>query len=314
MSPTVAEVGEFGLIGRITAGLDAGGTVRLGPGDDAAVLRLAGDLAVSTDTMVENVHFRRNWSGPEDVGRKAVAACVADAEAMGAVPLGVVISLALPPQTPTDWVDGFSTGVRAECAKAGAKLVGGDLTSAAEIVVTVTVLADQAGVAPVTRAGARPGQVVAFVGRLGWAAAGLAVLTRGFRSPGAVVLAHRVPEVPYGEGRIAAEAGATSMIDVSDGLLADLSHIAQASGVQIDLASAAFTIAEPQQAVAAALGGGDPLSFQLTGGDDHALVATFAPGSVPSGWTVIGAVTAGEPIVLLDGAVPEWESAGWQHF
>jgi thiamine-monophosphate kinase len=311
---TVAHMGEFNLINRITAGLGPSGAVRLGVGDDAAVLRVVGDVAVSTDTMVENVHFRRNWSGPEDVGRKAVAACVADAEAMGAVPLGVVISLALPPETPTDWVDGFSAGVRAECEKAGAQLVGGDLTSAAVIVVTVTVLADQAGLAPVTRGGARPGEVVAFAGRLGWAAAGLAVLTRGFRSPGAVVVAHRVPEVPYGEGRIAAEAGATSMIDVSDGLLADLGHVARASGVQIELDSAAFDIAEPQQAVAAAFGGGDPLSFQLTGGDDHALVATFAPGAVPTGWTVIGTVSAGEPAVLVDGVVPEIETSGWQHF
>jgi thiamine-monophosphate kinase len=314
MTPTVSDVGEFGLISRITAGLGAGGAVRLGVGDDAAVLRLVGDLAVSTDTMVENVHFRRSWSGPEDVGRKAVAACVADAEAMGAVPIGVVISLALPPETPTDWVDGFATGVRAECEKAGAQLVGGDLTAAALIVVTVTVLADQGGVAPVTRGGARPGDVVAFVGRLGWAAAGLAVLTRGFRSPGAVVVAHRVPEVPYGEGRIAAEAGATAMIDVSDGLLADLGHVAKASGVRIELDSAAFEIAEPQQAVAAALGGGDPLVFQLTGGDDHALVATFAAAAVPAGWKVIGEVTAGEPAVLVDGVVPEIDTAGWQHF
>jgi thiamine-monophosphate kinase len=314
MSSVASDVGEFGLINRITAGWGAGGPVRIGVGDDAAVLRLAGDLSVSTDTMVEGVHFRRDWSGPEDVGRKAVAACVADAEAMGAVPIGVVISLAMPPTTPTAWVDGFALGVRAECEKAGAQLVGGDLTSASLIVVTVTVLADHGAVAPVTRGGARPGEVVAFVGRLGWAAAGLAVLTKGFRSPGAVVIAHRVPDVPYGEGRIAAEAGASAMIDVSDGLLADLGHLARASGVRIDLNSAAFTIAEPQQAVAAALGGGDPLGFQLTGGDDHALVATFAPEHVPEGWTVIGAVATGEPAVLVDGLVPDLESRGWQHF
>ncbi len=314
MSGSAAEVGEFALIDRITAGLGAGGPVLLGVGDDAAVLRLVGDLAVSTDTMVENVHFRRNWSGPEDVGRRAVGACVADAEAMGAVPVGVVVSLAMPTETPTDWVDGFARGVRAECEKAGAQLVGGDLTAASLIVVTVTVLADLGGVAPVTRSGARPGEVVAFVGRLGWAAAGLAVLTRGFRSPGAVVVAHRVPEVPYGEGRIAAEAGATAMIDVSDGLLADLGHVAKASGVCIELDSAAFEIAEPQQAVAAALGGGDPLGFQLTGGDDHALVATFPPDKVPAGWTPIGKVVPGQPSVLVDGAVPAVDSAGWKHF
>lgn len=311
---TVADLGEFGLIDRITAGLAATGAVRLGTGDDAAVLRPVGDVVVSTDTMVEGVHFRTDWSSAEDVGHKAVAACVSDAEAMGAAPVAVVVSLAMPKQTATEWVDGFSAGVRDECLRCGAQLVGGDTTSAPVIVVTATVLGDLAGVTPVTRSGAGPGDLVAFAGRLGWAAAGLAALTRGFRSPRAVVLAHRVPEPPYGQGRVAAEAGATAMIDVSDGLLADLGHLARASGVRVELASSAFETTEPQQAVAAAIGGGDPLDFQLTGGDDHALVATFPATRVPAGWTVIGRVVDGDPGVAVDGA--EWTSStpGWQHF
>ncbi len=311
---SIGDVGEFALIGRITAGLGASGPVVLGVGDDCAVLRLAGDLAVSTDTMVEHVHFRTDWSSAEDVGRKAVAACVADAEAMGAAPIGLVVSLAAPATTPSEWVDGFTSGMRAECASAGVQLVGGDTTSAAQIVITATVLADLAGLPPVTRAGARPGQVLAMTGRLGWAAAGVAVLGRGFRSPRAVVIAHRVPEVPYGQGRLAAEAGASSMIDVSDGLLADLGHIARASGVTIDVDTTTLEIAEPQKAVAAAIGGGDPLLFQLTGGDDHALVATFDRALVPAGWQVIGQVLAGEPTVLVDGESWSGPTTGWQHF
>lgn len=311
---SIAELGEFALIDRITAHRSPSAAEQVGVGDDAAVLRLAGDLAVSTDTMVEEVHFRRSWSAAQDVGRKAVAACVADAEAMGAVPVGIVISLALPSQTAVEWVDGFAEGVAIEADRAGVALVGGDLTSAPVIVVTVTVLADQRGREPVTRAGAKPGEVVAMTGRLGWAAAGLAVLTRGFRSPAAVVVAHRVPEVPYGQGRIAADAGAGAMIDISDGLLADLGHLCRASGVCVDLDSSAFEIAEPQQAVAAAVGGGDPLVFQLTGGDDHALVATFAPDQVPDGWTVLGRVLPGDPAVLVDGAEPDLETLGWKHF
>lgn len=104
------------------------------------------------------------------------------------------------------------------------------------------------------------------------------------------------------------------MIDVSDGLLADLGHVARASGVLVELDSSAFETTEPQQAVAAAIGGGDPLDFQLTGGDDHALVATFPSGAVPDGWTRIGRVTSGEPGVVVDGA--EWTSTapGWRHF
>lgn len=311
---TIGEVGEFGLIDQITADLPTGPAVRLGVGDDCAVLRFAGDVAVSTDTMVENVHFRREWSSAHDVGRKAVASCVADAEAMGAVPTALVMSLAAPPELPVAWAQEFSAGVRQECELAGVWLVGGDTTAAPLIVVTATVLGDLGEFAPVTRAGARPGQVVAMIGRLGWAAAGMAVLSRGFRSPRAVVVAHRVPEPPYGQGRIAARAGATAMIDVSDGLLADLGHVARASGVQIDVDTSSLEIVEPQKAVAAAIGGGDPLAFQLTGGDDHALVATFEPGSVPPGWTVIARVADGEPGVLVDGTSWDSPTGGWQHF
>ncbi|HEY9291664.1 MAG TPA: thiamine-phosphate kinase, partial [Microlunatus sp.] len=122
----------------------------------------------------------------------------------------------------------------------------------------------------------------------------------------------KVPEVPYGQGKVAALAGATSMIDISDGLLADLGHVAERSGVAIDLRRDAFEIAEPLQAVAAATGS-DPLKLILTGGEDHALAATFAADAVPEGWTVIGAVNDGEPGVTVDGA--PWEGdAGWDHY
>lgn len=311
---TLGELGEFALIERITAGLGASGPVVLGVGDDCAVLRLAGDLAVSTDTMVEDVHFRRDWSSAHDVGRKAVASCVSDAEAMGAAPVGLVVSLAAPASTPVEWVEEFAAGVREECANAGVQLVGGDTTAAAQIVITATVLADLGGLAPLTRGGARPGQVLAMAGRLGWAAAGVAVLGRGFRSPRAVVVAHRVPEPPYGEGRVAAEAGASALIDISDGLLADLGHMARASGAVLDVDTSTLEVAEPQKAVAAAIGGGDPLVFQLTGGEDHALVGAFDPDHVPANWRVIGRVVAGDPQVLVDGKPWDGPSAGWQHF
>jgi thiamine-monophosphate kinase len=310
---TVGDLGEFGLIAELTAGLPTSAQVVVGPGDDCAVFAPDGPVAVSTDTMVQGRHWRDNWSSAHDVGRKAVASSVADLEAEGARPIGLVMSLALPAGTPADWVREFSAGVRQECANASILLLGGDTTAADQVVVTATVFGDLSGRRPVTRAGARPGDVVAVTGRLGWAEAGLAVLNRGFRSPAAVVNAHRVPEPPYGQGVVAALAGASAMVDVSDGLLADLGHVAAASGVVIDVDTAALTVAEPQTAVAAALGGKDPLGFVLTGGDDHALAACFAPGQVPQGWRAIGRVTAGEPAVLVDGAA--WEgSAGWSHF
>ncbi len=310
----MAETSEFDLIGSITAGLPTGPAVRVGPGDDCAVFGADGDVAVSTDTMVENVHFRRTWSAPEDVGRKAVAAAVADLEAMAARPIGVVLALTIPAELEISWVEGFTTGVREECALSGALLLGGDITRGRDITATATVFGDLQGRPPVTRSGARPGDVVAVCGRLGWAAAGLTVLNRGFRSPRAVVVAHRVPEPPYGQGIVAQRAGASAMIDCSDGLLADLGHIAEASGVAIDVDTSALDVAEPQSVVAAAVGGGDPLTFILTGGDDHALLATFAASDVPEGWRVIGAVSDGDPTVTVDGAPWEGDAAGWRHF
>ena len=310
---SVGERGEFALIETITAGLPGGPHLVLGTGDDCAVFRPDGDVAVSTDTMVENVHFRRDWSSAHDVGRKAVAAAVSDLEAMGARPLVLVMSLSTPPEVEVAWVQEFSAGVREECGNASILLAGGDTTRSRDITITATVLGDLQGRAPVTRAGARPGDVVAFAGRLGWAAAGVKVLGRGFRSPRAVVVAHRVPEPPYGQGIAAAQAGASAMIDVSDGLLADLGHIARTSGVAINIDTATLDVAEPQSVVAAAVGGGNPQTFILTGGDDHALAATFAPDDVPDGWTVIGTVLDGEPAVTVDGAPWEGEQ-GWSHF
>lgn len=313
---TLGEVGEFGLIDALTAGLTMPDAVSVGPGDDCAVFAPRGQVVVSTDAMIEDVHFKRVWSGAGDVGRKAVAAAVADVEAMGARPVGIVVALAAPADTAEDWALEFGRGVRAECERAGAALIGGDLTRGAQIAVTVTAFGDLEGRAPVLRSGARPGDVVAYIGRLGMAAAGLAVLARGFRSPGAVVRAQRVPEPPYGQGVAAQEAGATAMIDCSDGLLADLGHIAAASGVAIDLRADAFDVDEAQKTVAAAIGGGDPLTYILTGGEDHALLATFAPGTVPAGWTVVGEVTDGAAAVTVDGA--EWDleegAPGWRHF
>lgn len=316
---TLAGLGEFALIRAITADLPTSDAVRVGPGDDAAVFTPSGDVVVSTDAMVEDVHFRRVWSGPHDVGRKAVASALADLEAMGARPVGLVVALAAPPETPSDWVLEFGRGVREECALAGALLLGGDTTRAPKISAVVTVFGDLSGRTPLLRSGARPGDVVACVGRLGMAAAGLAVLGRGFRSPGAVVRAHRVPAVPYGQGRAASEAGATSLVDASDGPLADLGHVARASGVAIDLDGAAFDVDEAQKTVAAAIGGGDPLGFILTGGDDHALFGTFPDAdAVPPGWTVVGRVLpleGGEPAVTVDGKPWDPDSApGWRHF
>ncbi|GAA4530151.1 thiamine-phosphate kinase [Amycolatopsis samaneae] len=317
MSPddgTVAGTGEFALIDAVTAGRRQPAATLLGPGDDAAVLAAPdGRVVASTDVLVHGVHFRLDWSSPEQVGRKAAAVNLADIAAMGAHPTSLLVGIACPPDTPTEVITELAKGMWAEAERAGIGVSGGDMVRADQLVVSVTALGDLGGRAPVTRSGARPGDVVAVCGNLGWAAAGLAVLGRGFRSPVGVVNAQRCPEPPYAAGPQAADAGATSMIDVSDGLLADLGHLAKSSGVGIDIRSADLDVAPRLVEVGTALGA-DPLRWVLTGGEDHALAATFPPfGDPPEGWRAIGAVTIAESGVTVDGKPYEHES-GWEHW
>ncbi len=313
---TLSEIGERAVIAALTAELATAPDVLVGPGDDAAVLDVGGPVVTSVDVLVENVHFKLGWSDPGDIGRKAVAVNVADLEAMGARATGIVLGFSAPPHLQLRWVRELAVGLRAECAAAGVSLLGGDVTRSRDLTLSVTVLGGLEGRAPVLRSGARAGDVVALRGRTGWAAAGLAVLSRGFRSPRAVVEAQKVPQVPYGEGAVAARAGATAMVDVSDGLVSDLAHVAEASGVVVDLRRDAFEVPEPLQAVAAATGA-DPYQLLLTGGEDHALAATFPAGTVPAGWREVGlvrALGADEPAqVLVDGQT--WASpGGHDHF
>lgn len=309
---TVAEAGEFGLIEALAARFEQGEQVLVGPGDDAAVLRVrSGHVVVSTDMLVEGRHFRRDWVPAVDVGHRAAAQNISDVNAMGGRAHSLTVAMAVPADLPAAWALEFADGFAAECAAVGASVVGGDLTRGDQLVVSVTVLG-ACTVAPVLRSGARPGDVLALAGRQGWAAGGLAVLGRGFRSPRVLVEAYRHPEPPYDAGPAAAEAGATAMVDVSDGLLSEAAHLATASGVAIDVHTAALEVPEPLHAVAAATGS-DPLGFVLGGGDDHALLATFpAARELPAGWTVIGTVAEGHG-VTVDGA-PHEGPAGWTAF
>jgi thiamine-monophosphate kinase len=310
---TVAELGEFEVIRRITEGRRAAHGIVLGPGDDAAVITASdGRVVATTDVLVQNVHFRLDWSTPEQVGRKAVAVNLADVAAMGAIPTGVLVGLACPPDTQVQLVEELANGMWAEAGRAGTGLAGGDIVSADQLVISVTALGDLGGRSQVTRSGARIGDVVAANGRLGWAAAGLAVLGRGFRSPVSVVGAHRSPEPPYEAGPQAADAGATAMIDTSDGLIADLGHVAKASGVGIDLRIERLEVHQRLTDVGSALGV-DPLRWVLTGGEDHALVATFpGPKEVPDGWRTIGSVVAGHGVTV--NGEPYEGGSGWEHF
>lgn len=312
LDATLADTGEFGLISELVKLFGTDEHVLVGPGDDAAVLRIKhGHVVVSTDMVVEGRHFRRDWASAEDVGHRAAAQNISDVNAMGGTARHLTIGLAAPADLPVKWALDFARGFAAECEEVGAHVVGGDLTRSDQLVIAVTVLG-QCTQSPVLRSGARSGDVLALVGRQGWAAAGLAVLGRGFRSPRVLVEAYRRPQPPYAAGKVAAEAGATSLIDISDGLIAEAGHLAEASGVAIDVRTGAFEVPEPFRAVGAALGA-DPMHFILGGGDDHALLATFPDiASVPTGWQVVGEVLEGEGVTVDGGAYDG--PTGWTHF
>ncbi|WP_017934059.1 thiamine-phosphate kinase [Nocardioides sp. Iso805N] len=309
---TLADVGEFGLIAQLVERFPQGEHVLVGPGDDAALLRIKqGHVVVSSDLMVEGRHFRRDWASGYDVGRRAAAQNLSDINAMGGRAHSLTIGLAAPADLPVAWALDLAAGFAEECALVGASVIGGDLTRADQVMVAVTVLGAVAQ-APVLRSGAHPGDVLALAGRQGWAAGGLAVLGRGFRSPRVLVEAYRRPEPPYEAGALGAAAGATAMIDVSDGLLAEAGHLAVASGVAIDVRTADLEVPEPLHAVAAATGA-DPITFVLGGGDDHALLATFPAGTaLPAGFRAIGTVAEGSG-VTVDGGTYEG-ATGWTHF
>jgi thiamine-monophosphate kinase len=310
---TLAGVGEFAVIDRLVTGRDQPAAVAVGPGDDAAVVFARdGKTVVSTDMLVAGQHFRLDWSTPHDVGRKAIAQNAADIEAMGARATAFVVAFGAPGDTPTAQALELADGMWHEARLLGAGIVGGDLVRAPQWLISVTVLGDLDGREPVRRTGARPGDTVAVTGDLGRSAAGYALWHSDIRQFDELRRRHLVPEPPYGQGGVAADAGATAMTDVSDGLLADLGHIAQASGVSIDVLTAGVAADRDVVAGAANAVGADALAWVLGGGEDHALVATF-PGSPPDGWRVIGRVLDGPSRVLVDGA--DWEgNPGWQSF
>ncbi len=313
---TLSGLGEFAVIDRLITGRRQPPFVTLGPGDDAAVVAAAdGRTVVCTDMLVENRHFRLDWSSPHDVGRKAIAQNAADIEAMGARSTAFVVGFGAPGDTTTARAVELADGMWHEADLLGAGIVGGDIVAAPQWVISVAALGVLDGREPVRRDGAQPGDTVAAVGDLGRSEAGYALWHKDIHGFDELRLRHLVPQPPYGQGAAAARAGATAMTDVSDGLLADLGHIAAGSGVHIDLAGAGLRADVDAVAAAAGAAGADPLQWVLAGGEDHALVATF-PGAVPPGWRVLGTVhraTDRPPGVTVDGA-PWRGTTGWQSF
>jgi thiamine-monophosphate kinase len=310
---SLGSIGETATLARIFPRLPAASATLLGPGDDAAVLAAPdGRFVVTTDLMIHGPDFRLAWSSAHDLGWKAAASNLADVAAMGAVPTGLVVGLAAPAATPVAFLEEFADGLRDGCAAMapGCGVVGGDLSVSPTLTIAVTAFGDLEGRPAVLRSGARVDDVVAVSGVLGAAAAGLrllfsaavvdgipdAALATHLHAEHPEVAAQLAPTPPISDGRLAAIAGATSMIDLSDGLALDARRVALASGVSLDLSL-----------------GSVGSRAALAGGEDHSLLATFPPGAaLPGGFRAIGAVVEGAG-VLVDG-VPFEERGGWDPY
>ncbi|GAA2025706.1 thiamine-phosphate kinase [Agromyces tropicus] len=305
------------MLARILPRLDPGDSALLGAGDDAAVVAAPdGRYVVTTDLMVHGPDFRLAWSRPHDLGWKAAATNLTDVAAMGARPTALVVSIAAPPTTRVDLLEGIADGLRdALVALApGAGVVGGDLSASSVLMIAVTAFGDLEGRAPVLRSGARPGDVLAHAGARGDAARGLALLFAqardGSGEPDAaladdvrarhphLVGAQLAPEPPVAAGVLAATAGATAMLDVSDGLARDARRLAEASGVGLAFRRDAL--------------GDDPMTA-LAGAEDHGLLAAFPPGTVPPRpFEVIGVVDGHAGRLTLDGEPVD--TSGWDPY
>ncbi|MFG6445397.1 thiamine-phosphate kinase [Microbacterium sp. P06] len=318
---TVGELSEGAILRRILDRLPETDAI-VGPGDDAAVISAPdGRVVATTDTLVHGPDFRLAWSSAFDLGWKAAAVNLSDVAAMGARPTALLVALAMPDDTPVAFVDGFADGLAAACAELapGCAVEGGDLTVSDTLTIAVTALGSLDGREPVRRSGAVPADVVAIAGDLGIAAFGLAVLFDRFvgadGSPFAItaerwaeltaaevtgVRRQRAPRPPIGLGPVAAQRGATAMMDVSDGLALDARRMADASAVTIEFAAGSL--------------GEDPAAA-LNGGEDHALLATFPPGvELPEGFRIVGVVRErAEAAVTVDG-VPFAGPGGWDPY
>ena len=318
-SVTVGELGEAGVLERVLRNLAPATSALVGPGDDCAVMRRGGETVVTTDTMIEGPDFRLAWHSGFELGWKLAATNLSDVAAMGAVPTGLTVAFAVPRDIPVSYLEEVARGLTAACAELapGCGVVGGDLGRAPVLMAAVTALGDLGSREPVLRSGARVGDVVAYAGQLGLAGQGLAQLfseateadcTAHSRTLGelrsahpAAITAQFAPEPPIALGPLAAAAGASAMMDVSDGLALDASRLATASGVVLSLERDRLEAWFGEQA-------GEPVSVSamLFGGEDHGLLATFPADCVlPDGFVQIGTVIGQAPVLKPTDDAPE---------
>ena len=286
--------------------------IEVGIGDDAAVLTgIKNKLVATTDMAVEDIHFRTAWSAPFQIGAKLATANLADLFAMGATPKYLLVAASLPNKVAADFIDELAKGIRSVADNFEVAVVGGDLSQAEKIALSITALGELEG-KPITRGGAQVGDHI-YVSQLpGLSAAGLAILGRGLNRPRYVVEAHLSPKLvaPLELVKIA-----TAMCDISDGISVDAANIARASKVDISLdkslisaASAFADLAELAKEL-----NEDVFDWILNGGEDHFFLAAVNPKDSGSELGVkIGEIVAGDGKVLLDNQ--EVKRAGYQHF
>jgi len=329
------DLGEFDFIDRITPGCLTGDTehVLLGIGDDAAVIETAdGVQLVTTDMLIEGIHFRRDTVEPAMLGRKALAVSLSDIAAMGATPRDALISIAVPADVAVRELDAFYSGLKELARSTNVNILGGDTTSSkADLCISVTVMGVARRDEVLYRSGARIGDRLLVTGPLGDAAGGLRVLTGSADVSSDVMeylrLAHLSPRLFLTEARIFATSGVVgAAIDLSDGVASDLSHICRASGVGAVLESEAIPISDELRALCLATMD-DPLHLALSGGEDYRLLVTAFPTAIEplrdrignaTGCRLfdIGEIVAGEGVGLRlgDGTVRTVSETGWDGF
>ena len=316
-TPTLREVGESGVIQEIIAAAPSSLN-----GDDAAVLLPMAPnsrTVATTDMLVEGRHFRLDWSSPYQVGLKAITQNYADIEAMGARPIGALMALGAPLDTPVSVVREIAEGIAQRTGEYNTELVGGDVTQAEKITVSVTAIGALGGDRqPLALSAARAGQKVVAHGKIGWSAAGWALLERfGTQLPDPqlqpLVDFHCAPEIEPGRGVIARATGATAMTDNSDGLVHDLTTIAKRSAVRINIYAEAIAPDELLKRAGDLLDH-DPWDWVLAGGEDHTLLGTTMK-DAPSGFRLIGDVhkSNGTDHLTSDGT-PARYNTGWESF
>jgi thiamine-monophosphate kinase len=315
---TIHSLGENESLKRTIARLNVSEHALVGPGDDSAVIAAPdGRFVVTTDTMIEDHDFKLSWSSGYDLGWKAVASNIADVAAMGAVPTSLVVALTAPVDTQVSWLEAFADGLRDACEHLapGCAVVGGDLASSNQVMISVAAHGSLEGREPVLRSGAKIGDLVAVAGTMGRAAAGLALLQSGnidaISAYDDWVNIQLRPKPPISAGKDAAIAGATSMLDLSDGLAKDASRIAKASDVTIQIDPLMLQGFEAVLEEAARAISASESEWVLGGGEDHSLLATFPnDAQIPRSFKVIGVVLPKSPAPVMLGANPLPEK-GW---